>query len=404
MRILFLTQWFNPEPQFKGLAFAKELQRRGHQVEVLTGFPNYPGGKVYPGYRIRLVQREVMEGVPVIRVALYPSHDRSPLRRIFNYLSFALSATLIGPWLVGKADVMYVLHPPATMGMPAIAISLLRRIPFVYDVQDLWPDTLRSTGMVRFGWMIAMVDVWCRFVYRIAGGIAVLSSGFERILLERQVPIGKIHVIPNWCDEEQLHPGELRKEEQQWFHGRFSIVFAGNMGRAQALETVIQAAALLKPRYPLVQFILVGNGVEAEGLRRKAEQSGADNLVFLAARPVSEIGPILHHADALLVHLKRDPLFEITIPSKIQAYLSVGRPILCGVSGDASTMVNESGAGICYQPDDPAALLSAIQTLMELTPEQRELMGHNGQRYYREHLSLEVGTNQFESVFRSLAE
>lgn len=404
MRILFLTQWFNPEPQFKGLAFAKELQRRGHQVEVLTGFPNYPGGKVYPGYRIRLVQREVMEGVPVIRVALYPSHDRSPLRRIFNYLSFALSATLMGPWLVAKADVMYVLHPPATVGLPAIAISLLRRIPFVYDIQDLWPDTLRSTGMLRFGWMITLVDVWCRFVYRVAGGIAVLSKGFERTLLERHVPRGKIRVIPNWCDEEQLHPGELRKEEQHWFHGRFSIVFAGNMGKAQALETVIQAAALLQSRCPQVQFILVGNGVEAEGLKLKAEQSGADNLVFLPGRPVSQIGPVLHHADALLVHLKRDPLFEITIPSKIQAYLSVGRPILCGVSGDASTMVNESGAGICYQPDDPAELLSAIQTLLDMTPEQRELMGHNGQRYYRERLSLEVGTDQFESMFRSLAE
>ena len=350
-----------------------------------------------------MVQREEMEGVPVIRVALYPSHDQSPLRRIFNYLSFALSATLMGPWLVAEADVMYVLHPPATVGIPAIAISLLRRIPFAYDIQDLWPDTLRSTGMVRFGWMIALVDVWCRFIYRVAGAITVISKGFERTLLERQVLKEKISVIPNWCDEEQLYPGELRKEEQHWFDGKFSIVFAGNMGKAQALESVIQAAALLKPRCPEVQFILVGHGVGVECLKRKAEQLGADNLVFLPGRPVSEIGPILHHADALLVHLKRDPLFEITIPSKIQAYLSVGRPILCGVSGDASVMVNESGSGICYQPENPFALLDAIEALMALPPIQRKSMGQNGQRYYREHLSLKVGTGQFEAVFRSLA-
>ena len=183
MRILFLTQWFDPEPSFKGLLFAKELKRRGHQVSVLTGFPNYPGGKLYPGYSVRLWQRETMEGVDILRVPLYPSHDRSALGRVANYLSFALSAAVLGPLLTAEADVVYVYHPPATVGLAALAFRWLRGVPCVYDVQDLWPDTLLATGMVRGALIPTLVGWWCDVVYRVVNAIVVLSPGYKRRLL-----------------------------------------------------------------------------------------------------------------------------------------------------------------------------------------------------------------------------
>ena len=149
MRILLLTQWFDPEPTFKGLAFAQELKKQGHEVQVLTGFPNYPGGKIYDGYKLKLYQREVVEGISILRVALYPSHDSSVLRRIFNYISFAFMAMFFGIFTIKKIDVIYAYHPPLTVGIAAICIKFFRRIPIVYDIQDMWPDTLKATGMLN---------------------------------------------------------------------------------------------------------------------------------------------------------------------------------------------------------------------------------------------------------------
>ncbi len=164
---MILSQFFAPEPNFKGLPFARELVRRGHEVEVLTGFPNYPGGRLYPGYRVRPWRREIIGGIAVNRVPLYPSHDRSAVRRAANYASFALSASVLGPWLVKKPDVVYVYHPPATVGLPAMALRALCRCPLVYDVQDLWPDTVASSRMMGNRRLISALDRCCRLVYLI---------------------------------------------------------------------------------------------------------------------------------------------------------------------------------------------------------------------------------------------
>lgn len=204
MRILILGQFFTPEPDFKGLPFAQALRDRGHEVEVLTGFPNYPGGRVYPGYRVRPWQREVMDGITVNRVALYPSHDRSTVRRAANYLSFALSAATLGPLLVRKPDVAYVYHPPATVGLPAIALRAWHGCPLVYDIQDLWPDTVFSSGMVRRRWIASALDRWCRLVYAHVDRLVVLSPGFRETLIARGVAAEKIDVIYNWADEGSL--------------------------------------------------------------------------------------------------------------------------------------------------------------------------------------------------------
>lgn len=397
-----LTQWFDPEPTFKGLAFAKELARRGHAVEVLTGFPNYPGGKLYDGYKIRFFHREVMDGIPVIRVPLYPSHDGSAFKRIANYVSFALSSAFLGVLLVKPADVMYVYHPPATVGLAAAAISMLRGVPFVYDIQDLWPDTLTATGMLNNCTALQIVDKICLFTYRRAKRLVVLSPGFKERLVERGVPADKVDVIYNWCDEENMNRNNDHEglAEKLGFAGKFNIVFAGTMGKAQALDAVLDAAALVSDRLPLVRFVFIGGGIEVTNLKQKTEREGLSNVIFLSRRPVNEIGLILNLADVLLVHLRNDALFGITIPSKTQAYLASGKPILMAVPGDASDLIKQTKAGITCKSEDVAGLAAAVVELYNMPKDKLNAMGENGRRFYEKELSLSVGVSKFESLFR----
>jgi lipopolysaccharide/colanic/teichoic acid biosynthesis glycosyltransferase len=395
LRILLITQWFDPEPTFKGLLFAKELMRQGHDVQVLTGFPNYPGGKVYDGYRVRLFEREIIDGVNILRVPLYPSHDGSSVKRVLNYASFAASASF--GVLVGKRpDVAYVYHPPATVGLPATVAKWLRGVPFVYDVQDLWPDTLGVTGMLNRPKILRSVGRAMSSIYGSAARVAVLSPGFKRLLVERGVPERRIDVIPNWADEKQIDvtvPTPSRANELG-FDGMFTVTFAGNMGTVQALDTVLDAAALLRDEHQ-IRIVLVGGGLDVERLRERSSAMQLHNVTFLARRPIAEIGEILTLSDALLVHLRKDPLFEITIPSKTQAYLMAGRPILMGVEGDAAEMVEKAGAGIAFEPENADALAAAIRRLHALAPEQRRAMGDSGSRYYRDKLALKVGAARF---------
>lgn len=401
MRVLILSQWFDPEPTFKGIAFARELMKLGHEVEVLTGFPNYPGGKLYPGYRVRMLQREMIEGISVIRVPLYPNHDSSALKRILNYCSFAVSAAMLGPLLVKKADVAYVYHPPATVALPAIALRLLRGIPFVYDIQDLWPDTLAATGMVNNQKVLKCVDLFCQLTYKMASRIVVLSPGFRKLLVKRGVPGKKISVIYNWCDEAWVaaEPTGLGDSELE---GRFNVVFAGTMGKAQALDTVLESAALLANRLPQVQFVLVGGGIDVERLKVKKEEMGLRNVLFLPRRPVSEIGKVLSRADALLVHLKDDPLFEITLPSKTQAYLAAGRPIIMAVRGDAAELVERAEAGMSCLPGNAQSIADTVERFVAMEREQLGRMGRNGAEYYKRELALAVGARKFEELFTSI--
>ncbi len=402
MRVTMLTQWFDPEPNLKGLLFARELVARGHQVRVITGFPNYPGGNLYDGYRIKLFQRENIDGVAVLRVPLYPSHDVSRLSRVANYASFAISAATLGNILTEKSEVLYVYHPPATIGIPAIAMKLLRHMPYVLDIQDLWPDTLASTMMLNNHAVLHVIDKWCRLVYRGASRIAVNSPGFKRKLCEKGVPADKIEVIYNWCDEREIKPGPRNEElaRKLGFAGRFNIVYAGNMGRAQALGSVIDAASQVQEQLPKVQFVLMGGGLEVEALKRKADVMRLSNVAFLAHRPMSEAAEILNLADALLVHLKDDPLFRITIPSKTQAYMAAGRPILMGVEGDAGVLVRKAGAGLVCRPNDPTSIALAVEKFTKMTEEQRETLGANGRRFYQQRLCFDEGVSRFESLLK----
>jgi glycosyltransferase involved in cell wall biosynthesis len=402
-RVLLLTQWFDPEPTFKGLVFARELVRQGFNVEVVTGFPNYPGGKVYAGYKIKLIQRERIDGVQITRLPLYPNHDQSALKRVLNYASFAASALVYGLFMAKRADVMYAYHPPLTVGIAASLIRGARGIPLVYDIQDMWPDTLRATGMLNKPRALSIVGSVCDWVYKRVDQLVVLSPGFKRLLVHRGVPESKVEVIYNWADESALMwpvgavPAAFPAAD------RFRVVFAGNMGKAQALDAVLDAAAILQVRGSQASFVMLGGGVEVSRLRTRALEMKLGNVVFLPPVPMSEVGTVLAAADVLMVHLRKDPLFEITIPSKTQAYMAVGKPLLMAVNGDAADLVRQAKCGLTAESENPQALADAVDALAAMPADELKTMGKNASSFYREALGFQVGAAKFAAVFESLS-
>jgi lipopolysaccharide/colanic/teichoic acid biosynthesis glycosyltransferase len=401
MRVLYATQWFEPEPILKGIYFAKLMRGIGHDVRVVTGFPNYPSGTLYPGYRVRWLRRDVMDEVLVDRVPLYPSHSRSALGRIVNYVSFSICLTIYGLFTRSRPDVLYAYHPPLTVGLAAAVVAGVRRIPFVYDIQDMWPDTLAASGMLTNRAALRFVGTLCRFVYRRADRIIVQSPGFKRLLIERGVPATKVEVIYNWANEmEAKSPG---RGDLSGFAltGRFNIIYAGTIGPTQALHIVLHAAKLIEESEPSVQFILVGDGIEADRLRALAQEIRSQSVTIMPRMPQSEIGSLLTSADVLLVHLKDDPLFRNTIPSKTQFYLAIGKPILMGVRGDAAELLMKSGAGVVFEPQNAADLASAVRDLARLPKQELADMGMRGRMFYERELSAVVGVRRTLAILHS---
>ena len=391
MRVLYLTQWFEPETHvIKGLKFVRALRAAGHEVTVVTGFPNYPSGRLYPGYRLKPIQREWIEGVEVVRLALYPSHDSSSLRRSLNYLSFLASALLYLLFRRERYDLAYVYHPPITVGLAAAVAGLFRRLPFILDVQDLWPDTLAATGMAGGRRLTPIIGALCAFVYRRAHAIVAQSEGIGAVLASRGVPAGKLTTIHNWALTE---PSDVAPGASLVPH-RFVVVYGGNLGRAQGLETVLDAAARLKDSRPDILIRLYGDGVEAAPLRARALALGLPNLEIHAKVGKDEINALFARADALLVHLADHPLFTITVPSKVQAYLATGRPIAAGIAGEAARLLADSGGALVAPPGDADALARAIAALADMPAPARRRMGLRGRSYYLRNLAFQRGMHR----------
>lgn len=310
MRILILTQNYYPEPDQKMHILAKELLRIGHDVKVITGFPNYPQGKIYPSYRQRIVQKEVIEGISLIRLPLYPDKSKSVMKRSLNYLSFPFSAALLGPLLCGPADVMLVYHPPVTLGIPAWVISAIRRVPFIYEIQDMWPETLTATGMMSNAFLLKTLEILGNLTYRRASAITVISPGFKRNLVFKGIDSGKIRVFYNWAYEGEISPAEKDMDyaERYGLVDRFNIIYAGNLGPAQGLNNVVDAAVLLTDIKNL-QFVLVGGGINLEEVKKQVKVRNLRNVMLLPRVPIERMPGIYALADALMIHLSDDPLF-----------------------------------------------------------------------------------------------
>ncbi|MDZ4390684.1 MAG: glycosyltransferase family 4 protein [Gemmatimonadales bacterium] len=388
MRILYLTQWFEPEPMIKGVTFVRALAALGHEVEVVTGFPNYPTGKLYAGYRISWHRREVFDGVVVHRLPLYPSHDGSSLGRILNYLSFLVSAAIFCGFWARRFDVIYA-YPPITVGLAAAIGGWITGKPFVLDIQDLWPDSVVKSGMPGTARMRAILNVLCNFVYRRSARILSQSRGIKERLVERGVPAAKIEVIYNWADEQAAAPSGRCDLRRFGFENRFNIVYGGNLGRVQGLDTLIRAASRARDRAPQLQLLLIGDGMEGDNLRSLVREIGATNVRIEPGVPRAEIGDVFAAADVLVLHLWDDPLFEITIPQKTQFYMAMGKPVLVGVSGEAGDFITDAGAGVAVPPQNVEAMTDAM-VMMACTPtDQLAEMGLRAREAYSRHFSFD---------------
>lgn len=401
MRILFISQLFDPENSIKGLAFAQHLRSLGHQVEVVTTFPSYPGGKLFNGYKQSWKQSENIEGVEIVRLATFISHSQSILRRVLSYISFGIGASLYSLFGAKKPDVIYAYYPPVVVGLVALLVGKIRRVPYVYDVQDLWPEALVATRKVNRGRITNAIERVCTLIYRNAIQIVVLSEGYRRALISKKVPKEKITKIYNWCDEARLvcEPGGSEIFDNEYFN----VLYAGNLGAAQALVHVIEAAAILQESgNDRIRFNFIGAGVEENALKKKKDDLALSNVYFYPPVAVDRIGGILIQADALLVHLVDDPVFEITIPSKLQAYLMVGRPIIMAVNGEAACILDEAQAGIAVQPCQPDKLAKAVSELANLDRDSLRRYGEKGREYYNSKMSMKRGIGAVDSMLRDV--
>ena len=399
-RILIITQFFDPEPTFKGLLFAKELVSRGFEVEVITGFPNYPGGTIYPGYKIKIIQRAVIEGVLVTRVPLFPSHDKSKLGRIACYISFAFSSLIYGLFFAKRPNVIYAYHPPLTVGISAIVIKFFRRVPVVLDIQDMWPDTLKATGMLNNVRLLEFTSKVCKVVYKAVTQIVVLSPGFKKLLIDRGVPARKIEVIYNWADELKIKETGGFTPKEFANIGGFKILFAGNIGQAQGLNVIADAALLLKDECPTLNFVVLGKGLKLSELKLRVKSMSLNNVHFISHVSMDEVGSFLNCADVLLVHLNSDPLFEVTIPGKTQAYMAAGKPLIMGVRGDAANLISMADCGVCIEPQDAFSLAEAVKHLSSLSSADIQALGENAVNFYDHKLSVKVGVDAFSEIFQ----
>ena len=405
MRVVILTQYYPPEPIPKPHELARGLAERGHEVVVITGFPNYPAGKLYPGTRLQLWKWDSLDGIRVLRLPLYADHSRSAVRRVVNYGSFAISAALLGSVLAGPLDVVYVEHPPLTTGLAAWILGRVRRAPFLFQVNDLWPESVEATGMLRSRRLLDWMRRLERFVYRRAAAIAVISPGVRGNLVAKGVPPGKVQVIPHWADESLYRPvaPDADLARNLGMAGRFNVVFAGQLGLAQGLDVVLDAAEELSDLAD-VQFVLVGDGTDADRLRRLARERGLGNVVrFLGRQPAEQMAGIFAVADVLLVHLRDDPLFRITIPSKTIAYMACGRPVLMALEGDAADLIRQAGAGVTCRAGDAKDLAATVRRLREMPRTVLEDMGRAGRAAFLAAYSRSVLLDRYEAILSELA-
>lgn len=402
MRILYLTQWFDPEPNIvKGPDFVRALEIAGYDVTVVTGFPNYPTGKIYPGYKLRMYQRESLGGVSVKRLPLYPSHSRSSLGRAMNFLSFFLSALVYISLRGGRYDLVYVYHPPITVGLAAAIVGRIRRLPFILDIQDLWPDTVLESEMSGTARMSVILDKVCGFVYRHSSAIIVQSQGIKSILIQRNVPEEKLSVVHNWADESALlKPVKIWQATST--EKPFLFLYGGNLGRMQALGHLIEAAKLGAELGGNFELIILGDGVEASALRQLKARIQAHNVTFLPRVSRLEARDMFAAADVLVLNLANKGLLAATVPSKMQFYLACGKPILAGVKGETADILNQSGAAEVVEPENIELMAQAMKRMSAISPKDLIIMGENGREYYKNNLSFSFGITKTINIIQDV--
>ncbi|WIX01059.1 glycosyltransferase family 4 protein [Pseudomonas sp. AR5] len=407
MRILLLSQYFWPET-FIINDLVKKLVAGGHEITVATGKPNYPSGQVFEGYKASGIQTErFVGGVDVIRVPLWPRGRGGAKNLILNYLSFVVSGLFLLPWLLRgrKFDSIVVFAmSPITQVIPAIPLKWLKRAHLAAWIQDLWPESLAATGFVRNPQALRMVGWVVRGIYACCDTLLLQSHAFFAPVA-RYACRSKLVYYPNSIavPVERTVAPEVPAQLIEELKGNFCVVFAGNIGVAQSIETAVEAAELLC-QHPALRIVLVGSGSRLEWVKERKVSLGLDNLILAGRFSMEAMPQIFEHSSALLVSLRDEEIFSYTIPSKVQAYLAAGKPIIASLRGEGARVIEEAGAGITCEPESANALVESILALMSLSPAERQKMGSAGQSYFNEHFDMDRQTERLVEILASRAD
>ena len=404
MRVLIWTQYFWPE-NFHINEVARSLQAQGVEVTVLTGKPNYPEGKIFDGYKAAGIQKDEYSGFDVIRIPLRQRGKNSGIGLALNYLSFIVSGYLFAPYaLRGREfDVVFVYAPsPLLQALPAIYVAWLKRAPLVLWVQDIWPDALVNTGFIKNDWILRIVGLGVRYIYRFSDTILIQSEAFRPSVEKWTSKRDNIWYFPNSAEDMTF---ELSTESQcsrvaNAVAQGFSVVFAGNIGTAQSCETIIATAKMLQG-VENIKFYLIGNGSMADTIAKSIEAEGLDNVVMTGQVPAEAMSLIYASASVLLLTLRDESALSVTIPSKLQSYLAAGKPIIASCNGEPAKVVNNANGGIACPAGDANALAEAVLKLYKMPTEERARIGKNGQEYFETHYRLQNRVKELVSILKN---
>ena len=406
MRILIVSQYFWPE-SFLVNDLAVGLCEKAHQVTVLTGIPNYPEGSFFPGYGFFKNRHQDYKGVNVIRVPLIPRGQSTRLRLALNYFSFACSASLLGPFACqGKYDVIFVYQlSPVMVGLPALVLKRLNSAPIMFLIQDLWPESLSAAGAVRSPYVLKMVEWLVRGIYRGCDLILIQSEAFKEPVEKMGVPPWRIRYFPNSAANvyDKMAEKTTAVSENISFPSGFRIMFAGNVGAAQDFPTILSAAEMLRDNSD-IHWLVVGDGSMLPWVKEQVANRGlSKNVQLLGRHPVEAMPGFYARADVMLVTLKKEPIFALTIPSKVQSYLAAGKPIIAALNGEGARIIKEAGAGLTCPAEDAAALADSVLAMYSKQPAERQEMSVRGAAYYHTHFERRMLLDRLENWMKSLA-
>lgn len=404
MKILIVSQYFWPET-FRINDLAEGLIERGHEVTVLTGIPNYPDGEFFKGYGFFKQLRQNYKGIKILRVPLIPRGNGSGKRLALNYLSFAFLAGIFAPFLCGlKYDLIFVYQlSPVTVAIPAIVLKKLKQIPIFFWIQDLWPESLSATGAVSSARILNGVRKLVNFIYRHCDRILIQSPAFAPLIESQGISPHRITYFPNSVEKLYVPiPMKSSSDGIAELPSGFRIMFAGNIGAAQDFPTILAAADILRD-YHDIHWVIIGEGRARSWVEAEINKTGLrDNVHLLGRFPMESMPYFFSRADAMLVTLKNEPIFSITIPSKIQSYLACGRPIVAALDGEGGRVVVDSGSGFTSPPEDAEALAESVLAMYRMPKEEREAMGIRGRKYCEENFEREMLIDRLENWMREL--
>ena len=398
MRILIVTQYFWPE-NFKINDIALALKERGHEVLILTGKPNYPNGKFSKGYTFFNKRKEFWNGIKIYRSPIIPRGKGKGIQLFVNYISFAIFASIKLLFIKNKFDKIFIYEPsPITVGIPGIVAKYKFKAPLYFWVQDLWPESISAAGGINNKSVIAILDWLTRFIYKHSKKVLVQSKAFIPYILNQNTEKYKLVYYPNSTEN---YYKELSTDQEllKTLPKGIKLLFAGNIGEAQSFDTLLQAASILKKELIDVKWIILGDGRMKEYVNLKIKELNlGDNFFLLGAFPSTEMPKYFSCADALIVSLKKDPIFALTIPSKIQSYLACGKPIITSLDGEGSRIIEEANAGFTSPSEDYEGLVANIKKFLTLSNEEQKKLGQNGRAYFNIEFEREILVDKLEKI------